>query len=271
VKDKTLVVGLVVVGLALMVAGCTEVTVPIPSNPEQLCDEGWRALLAGDDTSAQYNFEQALEIDQAYTNAWNGLGWVALTRDDYDAAFQSFSYAKQTIGNPLDQETTERQNLYFKFYMDAYYGSGLTFYLAGNADTEYYDRAIDEFEIACKADSEATNGDNPLDDYSADGDSDWKFDWNYGNWYFRDLKDNSYALSTWHIQLYAAMAYMLADGNMAKAVAHINLCRERIEETPDFVASDWQDVNEEVDRLLEMNPDPDLLTYPYGYPYNPNP
>lgn len=268
-KDKTLVVGLVVVGLALMVAGCTDVTVPIPSNPEQLCDEGWRALLAGDDTSAQYDFEQALEIDQAYTNAWNGLGWVALHRDDYESAFQSFSYAKQTIGNPLDQKTTERQNLYFKFYMDAYYGSGLTFYLAGDADVEYYDRAIEEFEIACKADSEATNGDNPLDNYANDDEDNWNYDWNYGNWYYLDAYGD-YTLSTWHIQLYAAMAYMKADSSMAKASAHINLCRERIGETPDFAAGDWQDVNNEVKRLLEKNPDPDVLVYPYEYPYNPN-
>ena len=269
-KDKTLVIGLVIVGLALLVAGCTEVQAPIPSNPEQLCDEGWRALIAGDDTSAQYDFEQALEIDMAYTNAWNGLGWVALTRDDFESAFQSFSYAKQTIGNPLDQETTERQDLYFKFYMDAYYGSGLTFYLAGNADVDYYNRAIEEFEIACKADSEATNGgDNPLDDYSADGDPNWNFDWNYGNWYYRDSEGN-YALSTWHIHLYTAMAYMKNNTHMEKAAAHINLCRERIGETPDFSANDWQDVNNEVDRLLEMNPAPDLLAYPYNYPYDPN-
>src|SRR4030042_2577926 len=100
-----------------MFAGCTEVTVPIPSNPEQLCDEGWRALIAGDDTGAQYDFEQALEIDKAYTNAWNGLGWVALTRNDFESAFQSFSYAKQTIGNPLDQALTERETLYFTLSM----------------------------------------------------------------------------------------------------------------------------------------------------------
>jgi hypothetical protein len=267
VKDKTLVIGLVIAGLALVLASCEPVTVPIPSNPEQLCDEGWRDLLVGDTTSAQYNFEAALDIDQAYTNAWNGLGWVALTRDDYESAFQSFSYAKQTIGNPLDQETTERQNLYFKFYMDAYYGSGLTFYLAGSADVEYYDRAIEEFEIACKADSEADDPD--LGDYSDDEDSNWSYDWNYGNWYFRD-SEGGYALSTWHVHLYAAMAYMLNNSDRDKAVAHINLCRERIGETPDFDANDWQDVNNEVDRLLEKDPDPDLLTYPYGYPYNPN-
>ncbi|MCX7020957.1 MAG: hypothetical protein NTW26_01540 [bacterium] len=265
-KDKTLVIGLVVVGLVFMVAGCTEVTVPIPSNPEQLCDEGWRALIAGDDTSSQYDFEQALEIDQAYTNAWNGLGWVALSRNDFESAFQSFSYAKQTIGDPLDQETTERQNLYFKFYIDAYYGSGLTFYLASDADVEYYNRAIAEWEIACKADSEANDPD--LGDYSADADTNWNFNWNYGNWYYRDSAGN-YALSTWHIHLYAAMAYMKSNGNMAKAVAHINLCRDRIGEDTDFVANDWQDVNKEVSRLLDLNPAPDLLTYPYGYPYNP--
>jgi len=264
VKDKTLVIGLVVVGMALMVAGCSEVTVPIPSNPEQLCDEGWRALIAGDVTSAQYDFEQALDIDQAYTNAWNGLGWVALTRDDYESAFQSFSYAKQTIGNPLDQEITERQNLYFKFYMDAYYGSALTFYLAGDADVEYYGEAIEEFEIACKADSEANDPD--LGNYGNDA---FNFDWNYGNWYYMDA-DGAYTLSTWHIHLYAAMAYMKDNNNRAKAVAHINLCRERIDETPDFAANDWQDVNKEVIRLLDVNPAPDLLAYPYGYPYNPN-
>jgi tetratricopeptide (TPR) repeat protein len=257
---KILVTGLVIAGLALVLAGCTEPVVPIPSNPEQLCDRGWEALVDGDDTTAQSNFEAALEIDPSYTNAWNGLGHVAITRDDFESAFQNFSYAKQTIGNPLDQNTTERQNLYFRFYMDAYYGSGLTFYLAGESGAEYFDMAYGEFEIACKADSEADDPD--LGDYS---DDEMDYEWNYVNWYVKDA-EGDYALTTWHIHLYAAMAYMKADTSMNKAEAHINLCRERIGESPDFDANDWQDINNEVDRLMEMNPDPDMLTYPYGYP-----
>ncbi|MCK4593971.1 hypothetical protein KAU45_05675 [bacterium] len=256
---KILVTGLVIVGLALVFAGCTEVTVPIPSNPEELCNKGWKDLIDGDATSAQTNFEAALEIDSAYTNAWNGLGWVAITRDDFESAFRSFSYAKQTIGNPLDQDTPEKQNLYFKFYMDAYFGSGLTFYMAGDFEAEYYDMAYGEFEIACKADSEADDPD--LGDY---WDDDFDYEWNYVNWYMKDGDD--YYLTTWHVHLYAAMAYLKADTGMDKAVAHINLCRERVDEDPDFTAGDWQDVNNEIDRLMDMNPDPDMLNYPYGYP-----
>jgi tetratricopeptide (TPR) repeat protein len=253
VKGKHLFVGIALFVLIVSLVGCEEPTVPVPASPEEYCDAGWLDLQDNEYTSAQENFNEALAVDPGYPNGWNGLGWSALSRDDLDGAFVNFAYGKQTVGDPLDQDSTVYRNLFFRFYMDAFVGAAMTNYLAQD-----YSMAILDFEQAIDYDTDSENGDAP-------------FDWNYFNWYMKD--GDTYTLATWHARLFCALAYIkdstLSDDDaLDGAEEHINACRVRNGDSGDFNAGDRADVNDEVNRLLNMDPPaPDMLDYPGDYPY----
>ncbi len=247
-KRKHLLIGLAVLGLIFGLVGCTQPSAAVPDSPEDLCNEGWEHLMENEITDAQSSFNEALDINPGYCNAWTGLGWAALSTDDLEGSFINFSYGKQTVGDPLDQDTEEYQNLFFRFFMDAYVGSGLANYAAAR-----YSMAIEDLETATNYD----HSDN--------------FDWNYYNWYTHE--GDNYTVATWQAHLYCALAYLkdttqdVAD-RLDGAEGHINQCRARNGESGDFNAGSLADANQEINRLLNLTdiPDPDPLDYPEGYP-----
>ncbi len=252
-KSK-LILGLVVVALAVVFVACTPVTVPVPSSPEQYCHEGWTALMTLDVDTASDRFDDALEVSPSYPNAHAGKGWVAITNGDFSSAYVYLNEAKQNIGNPMSQVSTPYRNLYFRFYMDAWIGTGHAYYLQG----EYGDAAAD-FEVAVKADTDAKNGD-------------WNWDWNYNNWYMRD--GNGYNMTSWEIRLWTVLAHMQNDNAHDRCEELLNDCREYNSEDRSFDAGDagdddfWTNINAEVSRLLAIEPNIDHPAggYPPGYP-----
>ncbi len=252
-KSK-LTLGLVIIALAVVFVACEPATVPVPSSPEQYCNEGWTALMTLDVDTASDRFDDALEVSPTYANAHSGKGWVAITNGDFASAYVSLNEAKQNIGSPLDQPSVPYRNLYFRFYMDAWVGTGHAYYLQG----EYGDAAAD-FEVAVRADTDADNGD-------------WGWDWNYNNWYMKD--GDNYNMTSWEVRLWTVLAHMQHNDAHDRCEELLNDCRAKIEESTDFDAGDagdadfWPNINAEVSRLLAIEPTINHPTggYPAGYP-----
>jgi len=253
VKSK-LTLGLVIIALAVVFTACNQATVPVPSSPEQYCNEGWTALMTLDVDTADDRFDDALEVSPTYANAYSGKGWVAITNGDFASAYVSLNEAKQNIGSPLDQPNAPYRNLYFRFYMDAWVGTGHAYYLQG----EYGDAAAD-FEVAVKADTDADNGD-------------WGWDWNYNNWYMKD--GDNYNMTSWEIRLWTVLAHMQNDNAHDRCEELLNDCRVYNGNDTEFDAGDagdadfWPNINAEVSRLLAIEPTINHPAggYPPGYP-----
>jgi len=254
VKSK-LTLGLVVIALAVAFVACEEATVPTPSSPEQYCNEGWTALMTQDVDTANSRFDDALGASPTYPNAFAGKGWAAITDGDFSSAYIYLNEAKQNIGDPMDQSSTAYRNLYYRFYMDAWVGSGHAYYLQG----DFGDAGAD-FERAVRADTDADNGDT------------WGWDWNYNNWYMK-VGDN-YNMTSWELRLWTVLAHMQNNDAHDRCEELLNDCREYNGNTAVFDAGDagdddfWLNVNAEVSRLLAIEPTIDYPTggYPPGYP-----
>ena len=151
----------------------------------------------------------------------------------------------------MDQPSTPFRNLYFRFYIDAWVGTGHAYYLQGE-----YGQAAADFEVAIDAD----NGS-------------WSWDWNYNNWYMLD-NEGDYNMTSWELRLWTVLAHMQNDNAHDRCEELLNDCRTHINETGDFDAGDagdndfWTNINAEVSRLLAIEPtiaDP-TGGYPPGYP-----
>lgn len=253
-KRINVLIGLIALGLVVGLVGCTEPSVPVPNSPENYCNEGWEYLMINDIRSAQFSFNRALDINPGYANAWNGLGWAALSNESYESAFIRFSYGKQTVGDPEDQLTKPYRNLFFRFFMDAYVGSGLVHYMEGR-----YHMAIEDIERALDYEHNKN--------YEGD-----EGGWHYFNWYTRH--GDSYTLSTWQAHLYAALSYLKnkyldMPDRFAGANHHINMCRVRNGQSGDFNGTSLPTINAEINRLFNITPPaPEEFSdgYPEGYP-----
>ncbi|MFO7769018.1 MAG: tetratricopeptide repeat protein [bacterium] len=60
--------------LALAAAGCSSGSGP-SVDPREKTDEGWAAFESGDYAAAAAAFQDAVRADEAFADAWNGLGW----------------------------------------------------------------------------------------------------------------------------------------------------------------------------------------------------
>lgn len=72
--------------------------------PGSLAGQGWSAFGAGDYARARDRFEDALDLDAHYADAYNGLGWSLAKLDDLDGAVENFDAAldeSQSLRDPL--------------------------------------------------------------------------------------------------------------------------------------------------------------------------
>ncbi len=64
-----------------------------PSNEASLTAEGWTAWELGDYETARFLFNDALNFDHDYAEAFNGLGWTALRQGNLETASSRFDAA----------------------------------------------------------------------------------------------------------------------------------------------------------------------------------
>ncbi len=72
-----------------------------PNNAENLTESGWLVWEAGDYAAADPLFQDALVFDGDYADAFNGLGWTALSLGNLSEAVIHFQMA---VGNELETE-----------------------------------------------------------------------------------------------------------------------------------------------------------------------
>jgi len=97
---KGLLLGLMAVTIAFLVtSGCEEFQAPVPENQEELVALGWDEWVAMDYAQANEYFEQAIDVEESYAPAYNGLGWSYLRTQELTTSISNFNIAKLLDAN----------------------------------------------------------------------------------------------------------------------------------------------------------------------------
>lgn len=79
---------------AVLFAGCNpeSPTLPEPPGVPGLCDQGWEYYAAGDFTNAMESFQDAIDADVTYPEAYLGAGWTSIHLSDYWVMADNYFY-----------------------------------------------------------------------------------------------------------------------------------------------------------------------------------
>ena len=203
---------------ALLFTACDTVTVEEQKSQVEWTEEGWNNWSAGDYESAEECFNNALEVDNSYPDAYNGLGWTYIRMQLFSTAIDNFNTVKMLV--IIDPDNPEYDEDMVKFAYESYAGSAISFFMNDDFENSI---AIANYLI------EVTNND------------------------FEFSRDTS--ITEFDIHLLLALNYV-ETVDMPNCVKEINAMRVNIGEQGNFNSDDWDEINQEIKRLMELDPSP---------------
>ncbi|MGQ9705960.1 MAG: tetratricopeptide repeat protein [bacterium] len=78
----------------LFIIACGKIDVPKEWSQEQWTEEGWRLWKLGEYEDAEDAFNSAIEKDDTYSDAYNGLGWTYLKMQMLSSSIDNFNTVK---------------------------------------------------------------------------------------------------------------------------------------------------------------------------------
>ena len=78
----------------LFIVACGSINIEKPKNQVQWTADGWTHWKNGEYEEAEESFNNAIEVDSTYSDAYNGLGWTYLRMQMFTSSINNFNTVK---------------------------------------------------------------------------------------------------------------------------------------------------------------------------------